>query len=295
MSKRTGIMLAYPLEEKRLLTYPRPWIVQPKLDGERCRAIIRGGGAVSLLSSEENVIESVPHIADALSVLYKQTGPIELDGELYRHEKPFEEIHSIVSRRVNVHDDFESMEYHVFDIVSEDTQIERTVLLNGLEVEHPVHKVGYRVMQTIEDIQEEMMRVADDGYEGIIIRHPYYPYLRKRSTGMMKFKPKKEDVYQIVGVQEEISIHGEPKGALGALILSSGEGDTFNVGSGPFLTREMRERLWREKDLLVGQYALVQYQHLTVGRRVPRFPVLMQINLGYVKSFDKGNDGNKDM
>ena len=39
MGKRTGIMLCYPFEEKRLNKWNPPYIIQPKLDGERCRAV----------------------------------------------------------------------------------------------------------------------------------------------------------------------------------------------------------------------------------------------------------------
>jgi len=34
--KRAGVQLCYPFEEKRLAKWEPPYIVQPKLDGERC-------------------------------------------------------------------------------------------------------------------------------------------------------------------------------------------------------------------------------------------------------------------
>ena len=89
----------------------------------------------------------------------------------------------------------------------------------------------------------------------------------------MKFKPKKEDEYEIVGVVEEISINGYPKGRLGALILDSGDGHTFNVGTG--FSEDDRIRLWKEE--LVGRVCKIQYQHLSSGRKVPRFPVFVNI------------------
>jgi hypothetical protein len=56
---RTGIMLCYPFEEKRLNKWGNKFLLQPKLDGDRCRAIFDEYGKVKLLSSEENEFNSV--------------------------------------------------------------------------------------------------------------------------------------------------------------------------------------------------------------------------------------------
>jgi ATP-dependent DNA ligase len=90
----------------------------------------------------------------------------------------------------------------------------------------------------------------------------------------MKFKPKKEDIYEIIGANEEISIYGVPKGALGALVVKSDDGTPFQVGSG--FTREDRETLWKDVQSLTGKKVKVKYQHLT-DRHVPRFPVFVEV------------------
>jgi DNA ligase-1 len=113
------------------------------------------------------------------------------------------------------------------------------------------------------------------GYEGIIIRHAQAPYERKRSTMIMKFKPKKEDDYEIVGYEEEISIEGRPKNTLGSLLCKSNDGNTFNIGTG--FSKDQREHLWRVRETLPTRIAKVKYQHLTSGKQVPRFPVFVEI------------------
>jgi hypothetical protein len=92
-----GIMKCYPFEEKRLAKWSPPYIVQPKYDGVRCRAIPTQSGYI-LLSSEENVIFSVPHLNQIFNALHLNC---ELDGELYCHGMSFEEIVSITSRTVS--------------------------------------------------------------------------------------------------------------------------------------------------------------------------------------------------
>lgn len=271
---RSGIMLACPFEEKRLLKWKPPYIVQPKLDGVRCRAVMKDPNIFpprfKLLSSEENEIVSVPHITGMLNNL--RIPDEELDGELYIHGMSFDNIFSITSREINLHPDYIRMEYHVFDRVSEHSQAHR---ISGLpELKNPIKAVPFEIAENLEDVLRAYDRFVDMGYEGIIVRNIYAPYVRKRSVNMMKFKPKKEDYYKIVGYKEEISIHGERKGTLGALECVS-DGTTFSVGSG--FKQADRRTLWRIRESLVGKLAKVQYQHITPGRKVPRFPVFVEI------------------
>jgi DNA ligase-1 len=275
MSKRTGIQLCYPFEEKRLDKWRPPYIVQPKLDGDRCRAIFDSDGHVTLLSSEANIIESVPHIVQELENM--GFSDVELDGELYIHTATHQAIHGIVSRTVNIHNSFEDMQYHIFDVVSGDTQDKRLMTLySNVKNTTSVKRVDFKVVSNIAEVIRAMEVYIEDGYEGIVVRDMNAPYVRKRSTQVMKFKPRKSDWYTIVGVEEEISIHGEPKNSLGALWLESEEGARFKVGSGSFLTRDNRRELWERKLEIIGKVAHIKYQHLT-ERRVPMFPVLIEV------------------
>lgn len=274
---RTGIMLCYPFSEDRLEKWGNKFLLQPKLDGDRCRAIFDEFGKVTLLSSEENIINSVPHIVNQLEELeYKN---LELDGELYTHGASHQVIHGTVARTVNLHPEFEQVEYHVFDFVSSEPQYNRSLALQKLitpETGNNIKLVETQFGQTIDDVMHGLEYYTELGYEGVVLRSLENPYVRKRTTQMMKFKPRKSDYYTIVGFEEEISIHGEPKNALGALILQSDIGQVFKVGSGSFLTHENRELLWKKKESMKGLVAHVKYQHLT-ERRVPRFPVLVEV------------------
>ena len=267
-----GIMKAHPFEEKRLLKWKPPFIVQPKYDGVRCRALPLEKGGFMLLSSEENPIFSVPHINEACE---KQLPPLEFDGELYIHGESFEDIISITSRTVNLHEDYHYIEYHIFDVVTDEPQSRRLIRLNSLNLKPPLIKAPCYIAEDLTQIMQSYERIVEDGYEGIIVRNFDALYERKRSTAVMKFKPKRSDTYKILDVVEEVSISGVPKGTLGALILDSGNGQTFSVGSG--FTAEERRELWKIKETLIGKNAIVEYQHLTSGKKVPRFPVFVGI------------------
>jgi DNA ligase-1 len=273
-------MLAQPFEEKRLNKWGSgPFIIQPKLDGDRCRAVIDTAGKVTLYSSEENIITSVPHINEQLSQLHLNN--IEFDGELYIHGDNFEHIHSIVSRRVNQHYASENMQFHIFDVVTADPQIIRLRAAKiMLDKDINIHLeslqfVEWEYVSDLQSILEQMHRYKDSGYEGIILRHPKAPYVRKRSPYMMKFKPKKSDIYEIIGYQEEISIHNIPKGRLGAFLLRGDDGTIFKVGSG--FNDEQRMLYWKSRELMIGKWCEVQYQSITSKEKVPRFPIFIDV------------------
>ena len=272
---RTGIMLCYPFEEQRLEKWGNKFLIQPKLDGDRCRAIIGKDGHATLLSSEANIINSVPHIVDQLEQM--GLANIELDGELYTHGTTHQVIHGTVGRTVNLHPEFENICYYIFDYVSLESQYKRILNLPKLIKETDNIKiVETQFGEGLEQVMHGLEYYTENGYEGVVLRSLDNLYVRKRSTQMMKFKPRKSDYYTIVGYEEEISITGEHKNSLGALILSSEAGEIFNVGSGSFLTRDNRRVLWEQRESLRGQIAHIKYQHLT-SRHVPRFPVLIDI------------------
>ena len=288
---RQGIMLCVPFEEKRLNKWSSPFIVQPKLDGERCRAIKRDTGDWVLLSSEENIISSVPHINDELLSLHVPPGT-ELDGELYTHGLSFQEIHSLVSRKVNMRSDASKIQYHIFDEPSlQEIQIVRTSTLITRAVDwrtDSIKLVPSEIARNFDEIMEAFDRFVGEAYEGIIIRHHSAPYVRKRSTLVMKFKPKQQDIYIIDGYEEAVEgemmivkgkgfknpTAGRPKGMLGSLRLRNLEGNIFKVGSG--FTEDQRIKLWIIRGDLPGLKCIVKYQHKT-DRGVPRFPIFLSI------------------
>ena len=264
-----GIMKCYPFEEKRLLKWSPPFLLQPKYDGDRCRVETYDGKAF-LISSEENIFVSAPHINQQLeeSGLYS----LPLDGELYSHdlflEGGHELIHSIASRTVNLHPRHEELELWVFDIKSPgETQASRTKFLSSLHYTKNIKLSPAWICYSLSEIKTHYDRIVHDGFEGIVVRNFSGFYEEKRSTNLMKFKPKRKDVYKVIGWNEEVSIHGQPKGRIGSLVLSSQSGDTFSVSAG--LNDDDRSVLWDKKDLLFGKDAVVQYQHLT-NKHIPK-------------------------
>jgi ATP-dependent DNA ligase len=265
----TGIMKCVPFSEDRLAKWEPPYIVQPKYDGNRC--INKPFGPTSLLmSSEENQFLSVPHIVQELmdSELYK----IPLDGELYSHalhlEGGHELINSIASRKTNLHPRHKELEFWIFDLKNADIQYDRITALCRLPhfPEH-IKMTPFWICRTLTEVKHVYDKIIKDGFEGVIIRSIRNKYEEKRSTQLMKFKPNREDTYDVVGWNEEVAIDGTPKGRIGSLVLSSQTGDVFSVGAG--LNDKDRAYLWDVRDTLAGHRAVVKYQHLT-NKQIPK-------------------------
>lgn len=278
MRERTGIQLCYPFEERRLLEAKFGWtfpvITQPKPDGERMR-VICGREVLHkpiLLSSTENIIISVPHIQEELRIIKEF---IELDGELYHHGWDFDQINSVVSRTKNLHENFEQISYYIFDIISDEPQYKRTIQILSLFKEYNfkyLKMLSYNLCHSLPEIMKQYNEYIKQGYEGIIIRHIKSPYVRKRSRFIMKFKPKKTDIYKIIDIIEG---SGDHKGMVGAFVCQGFDATQFRVSAGEF-THSNRKIIWNYRKNLIGEFLRISYQNLTKNQ-VPRFGIAKEI------------------
>jgi len=279
---RKGIMLCYPFDEERIKKWGFPVYVQRKLDGDRCKAIYNPfARKITLVSSEGNEINSVPHIKQSLEkVLFNDPFPTVFDGELYVHGLKHNEIRSIVGRKTSLHPNYLSMEYHIFDILNNNCVFwERLMLLklnkNRFYLTPCVQFVPYNVCNNMEEVYTYLSFYIKLGYEGFVVKNPLSLYEPKRSTNWLKYKPMKSDTYPIIGYNQEVDKDGFVKNSLGSVICSTQEGEEFSVGSG--FTALQRNSYWTDKEYLIGKNIKVRYQELSKDRKVPRHPVVLEI------------------
>jgi hypothetical protein len=254
-----------PLAEKLGVT---PFaFAQLKLNGER----IRTEHGV-LYSSSAAIVNSLPHISDELNIILPQD--VQFDGEAYCHGLPLPMIQSIVSRTKDLHPDFEQMEYHIFDIKSNEPQIvrfqkllqfaERIEKSNYLKLVKPVRVTDH------ESAMKLVFDAIDAGYEGGIFRNPLMPYYEGRSVKyMLKCKPKERDEYRITNAFEGT---GKYAGTLGALEVIGTEKNAlpFHVGSFK-ITDDERAVLWElhKKGGLIGRTAVILYVEKAPSGKLP--------------------------
>jgi DNA ligase-1 len=127
--------------------------------------------------------------------------------------------------------------------------------------------------------KDQLMRYAKDnvnaGFEGIMIKELEAPYICKRSTDWMKWKPTLTVDLEVVGVEEGT---GRNLGRLGALVchgVDDGKEISVNVGSG--FSDTDRDDYWTNRNLVIGRTAevlcdvITQNQDGTYSLRFPRF------------------------
>jgi ATP-dependent DNA ligase len=161
------------------------------------------------------------------------------------------------------------MQYHIFDLEMPGSQLHRLTALNKLrDLKIPSIVIApFWICESLDDIKRVYDNLVNDRYEGIIVRNINNVYEYKRSTMLMKFKPKKSDTYKIVGYNEEVSKDGIPKGRIGSIMFSSQFNDIFSVSAG--LTVDEKVMLWSIREELTGKSGTIHYQHLT-NKGIPK-------------------------
>lgn len=276
-SKRENVMLAYPVDEKRLKTMPDTIFFQRKLNGERVRVEWYDRKPI-LYSSCGNEMPFFSRVKEYL-LDYPLLG-VNFDGEMYCHGMSREDIHSICSRRKNIHPDENLLSFHVFDTTGDEFSQRRR-----LEVVAEIPE-GNNIVQKVETIfnhKKYLLDYADqfirEGYEGVIVRNPFAYYTPRKCNYLLKFKPTSQDDYLIVGFQEEEDIYGVPKGRLGSVIVKDSDGHIFSVGTGKAFDAAGRSHWWKRQDRLIGMTARVKHSDIMTINDYPTCTSLLSIEI----------------
>ena len=135
------------------------------------------------------------------------------------------------------------------------------------------------IPNTFEAVDRACRKFTEQGYEGVVLRHPDIPYYEGRSNHLLKYKFFKEADLRIVGV---IDGEGRLAGTLGSLVVEGkAEGLLVRSCVGTGLTDEDRKILSQDSHL-VGKVLTVKYQSITdkpdkEGFYSLRFPVVIGV------------------
>lgn len=284
-----AVMLAHEYNQKKVIF---PCFIQPKLDGIRCRAEIKDG-EVTLWSRDNKRIISMDHIVAVLSQIKEDC---TLDGELYTNAVPFEQLSGIVRRQY--HDERSLvMQYHVYDAILPDTPYTerknyfQSILDRYVRVDHLqcVRTVATSLVQSHDDVLAWHGNFVNQGFEGLMVRTAYldkksktvvdpgyesqYHNGKRRSWSLMKFKEFNDAEFEIVGMEEEYDLSGNPKGRLGAFVCKLEDGRQFRASG---ILADTKSHAWANRELYIGKQATIKFFG-TSQDGIPRFPNFVSI------------------
>ena len=244
-----------------------PCHVSPKLDGVRCVAFIAPESVV--FKSRGGKQYDVPsHLYKSLQEILERSGQASLilDGELYHHGTPLQDIVSAVKKP---NDLTPNLEYWVFDVPSNELWEERyRELLDLHPTEHAVGNPVKFVTNLIAD-SEEMARKAmnwylERGFEGMMLRNIDGLYQwNHRSPYLMKWKDFKDMEARVIGIEMD-------KNDECVLNCRTTTGVEFKCK----MKGNHQSRSYESTKSLLGGWITVKYQALT-NDGVPQFPVGM--------------------
>lgn len=239
-----------------------PLIALPKIDGIRC--LIVGGRALS------RKFKLIPN--NSIRRYLEKKRFEGLDGELVIGDgtQPFN-INTEGIMRVEGEPSFY---YWVFDLHNSPKPYYRR--LSDLEsyASSRVTVVPSRIIENVKELLNYESECLDQGYEGLVLRHPQRLYKFGRSTltemGMMKLKRFEDSEAKIMDISPLMrNTNPQERNELGKTKRSSRKEGlveaptmgsmrcwdpvkkwTFDLGMGPGLTSAERARLWQMKDII---------------------------------------------
>ena len=264
-------------KEKSKINWGTAVLVQPKLDGQRCIAVLDpSADKVVLWSRTGKEITTCQHIVDDLEELREDLlNTMVLDGELYAHELTFQENMKLIKKyRPN---ETEQIKYHVYDLVYDDLDFydryavwKREYVIR--DYEHTENVPTFQI-----STENELLRLhaqfLEQGYEGTIVRHGDAGYKQKsRSSNLLKYKDFIDAQHIIVNV-----IPSEKRPEHGVVVCALTEsGDTPTFKANPKMSHAQREELLTNKQNYIGQWAEIRYFERT-DDGLPRFPVFVGV------------------
>ena len=194
-----------------------------------------------------------------------------LDGELYAHGMPFQEIEKRTAvNRQAPHIDAGSIDFHAFDLISsEDTESRQITLAH---IYKPWVAVG--CARSEREVMEYLTIMRQAGYEGVMLRAYNVPYLEGCTEALIKLKPWTYGVATVIGFSPGKDKYQD---TLGALIVRMST-VTFNVSGG--LTDEDRDFIWAHKASILNMEVPIKFRD-TFNSGIPVQPQLRMQNLSF--------------
>jgi ATP-dependent DNA ligase len=248
--------------------------IEPKLDGTRIIAIVRGGNTTLYTRNGKIITNFDSTIANELALLCGDRNMV-FDGELMSSDFSATMGQLFRKQNNNIKDTF----YHAFDVMTYNEWVQRDCKLTCQQshelLEDLAIDINCKFVKTVErhiirpsQITEFHKKFRDQGYEGSMIKLLDEHYMWKRDTNVMKLK----DWYDFdLTIDSFVEGTGRYLGHLGSFVVKY-EGKSVKVERG-LLTKEQAKEVWENRSHYRGKYIEVQAQEVTKdgSLRFPKF------------------------
>jgi DNA ligase-1 len=289
------VALANPYSPSRVDLTNESWYGSRKLDGVRC-ICRKEGNSVTFYSRNGKEFETLGALTEEI---LKIPGAFILDGEIcIVDENDKEDFQGIMKEIRRKDHTIKNPKFLVFDYLSLgqfDTQGDcnvnptLSIRLSRLKDTLVTHQVNSKFVTQVEQILvkseiqfTEMVKDAETaGFEGIMLRKDI-PYEGKRSHNLLKVKKFHDAEYCVLKtvngtirwIEGGVTVERE---TLSSIIIEH-KGSLVNVGSG--LSKEQREKYYKNPEELIGKTVTIQYfeeSQNQAGGYSLRFPVVKHI------------------
>ena len=278
-------MLAIEFDMEKEKSVKFPVFIQPKLDGVRC-LIYKENDRIIFQSRQNTIYDVFDHLVPELQHLMSQFDDQDnliLDGELYTHGMPFEQITSMVRSSKGKRKNIEELNYHVYDcFYSGETNLEKNSMHYNDRYQVLKRAFGDTIYSKLILVETTLVdnkldienfhthyTTLRNPYECVMIRTPNGAYKQQgRSKDLQKYKKFMDEEFEVVGHHEGTGGHsGTP---IFECKSNVNREKTFGVTMQG--TLESKRRMMENVESYYGKMLTVKYQEKS-AEGIPRFPV----------------------
>ena len=257
-------------------------VVQPKLDGNRCLIRVNKEEAVMYTRKGDVMPVQLSHITTEIINSFSQlnTGDeLVLDGELYCDPSimSFNTLNGLLKRQSATSQQEQQrslIKMHLYDVMSSDGYMKRFETIKKFASSNVQVIESKKIIATDSNIQKELERYLELGYEGLMIRVLDKGYEHKRSWQLVKCKLFEDSEFKLVGFEEDVR-----KGFVGTFILelpkpvADRDGKvvtTFRAGASGQSVADRTYMLLHPEEF-IGKMTTVEYFGWDIRPRFPKF------------------------
>ncbi|WP_269619704.1 DNA ligase [Zhongshania sp. BJYM1] len=193
-----------------------------------------------------------------------------LDGELWLGRQRFDELSGAVRKNLPVDSEWKAIRFMVFDLPTAQGEFDqRLATLRNLIANNASPYVILVEQQKFRDeasLMQYLDAVIAKGGEGLMLHLGSAPYRSNRSDDLLKLKRYQDAEAKVI---KHIEGKGKYTGMLGAILVETGEGLRFKIGSG-FSDAD------RNNPPPIGSLITYKYYGLS-GNGIPRFASFLRI------------------